>query len=59
MSDRVAPDALVQGLAPDTVAMHRPDLVSNVVVPYAVDPAAMKPSERGARRPTASRSHFK
>ena len=59
MPDSVAPDALVQGLAPDTVAMHRPDLVSDVVVYYVMDTAAVKTSERGTRRPTASRSHFK
>lgn len=59
MPDSVAPDALVQGLPPDTAAMHRPNLVSDVMVAYTVDPATMKPSERGARGPTASRSHFK
>ncbi len=59
MSDSVASDALVQRLASDTVAMHRPDLISDVMVPYAMDAAAMKASKSGARRPTASRSHFK
>ena len=59
MTDRVASDALMQRLATNAVAMHRSDLVSNMVVHDVMDSATMEPSECGTRRPTASRSHFK
>ena len=59
VSDCVASDTLVQRLASNAVSMHRSDLISNVVVHNIVDSATVNASECGARRPTASRSHFK
>ncbi len=59
MTDSVAADSLVQRLPTDATAVHRANLVSDVVINYVVDSSTVESAEIDTWRPTASRSHFK
>lgn len=59
MADCVSADAIMQGLAAYSAAVHGSDLVSNVMVSSAVDARGMESAQVGSWGSTSSRSHFK
>ena len=59
MTNGVSAYSVVQRLATDAVAVHGPNLISNMMVYSAMDACIVESPESGTWGSTTSRSHFK
>ncbi len=59
MTNSVSAYSVVQRLATDAVAVHGPNLISNMMVYSAVDACIVESTESGTWGTATSRSHFK